>query len=97
MTTPQWFRWVAIAEATSWLLLIVATVVKYTAHAPVGVKILGPIHGVLFIAYVLLALNLRSTLRWPNRTLAIVLADAILPAGGFIVARRSDLAPAVRS
>jgi integral membrane protein len=85
---------VAIAEATSWLLLILATVVKYSAHAPVGVQILGPIHGVLFIAYVLLALNLNRTLRWSVRTTAVVLVDSILPTGGFFVARRSDLAAA---
>jgi integral membrane protein len=97
MITSPWFRWVAIAEATSWLLLIVATIVKYSAGAPVGVKILGPIHGVLFIAYVLLALSLRKPLRWNGRTLTIVLADAILPTGGFFVARRSDLAPAYSS
>lgn len=91
MQTVRAFRVIAVAEAISWLALIVATVVKYSADAPQGVKILGPIHGVLFIGYVLLALQLRSQLRWSGKTFLIVLADAILPGGGFIVARRSDL------
>ncbi|PZS19763.1 MAG: DUF3817 domain-containing protein [Pseudonocardiales bacterium] len=88
------FRAVAVAEAFSWLALIVATVVKYTADQPVGVKILGPIHGVLFIGYVLLALSVRAQLRWSGSTLLIVLVDAVLPGGGLVVARRADLRPA---
>ena len=57
------FRWVAIAEATSWLLLIIATIVKYAADQPNGVHVLGPIHGVLFIAYIVLALVISLFLR----------------------------------
>ena len=87
------FRLVAIAEAMSWLLLIVATIVKYSADAPLGVQVLGPIHGVLFLAYVLLALVLRSRLRWNARTLLIVLAESVLPGGGFLAARRPELSP----
>ena len=85
------FRLVAIAEATSWLLLIVATIVKYTAHAPLGVHVLGPIHGALFVAYVLLALVVRSRLRWNAPTLLIVLAESVLPGGGYLAARRPEL------
>jgi integral membrane protein len=97
MSTSRAFRWIAIAEATSWLILIVATIVKYSADAPGGVKVMGPIHGTLFIVYVLIALKLRFQLRWTLRTLGIVLVDSIIPAGGFIVARRSDLKPGART
>lgn len=89
--TPRWLRAVAVAEAISWLALIVATIVKYAASAPLGVQILGPIHGVLFICYVILALEVRGKLKWDARTTLIVLADSIIPSGGFVVARRSDL------
>lgn len=87
------FGLVAIAEATSWLLLIVATIVKYAAHAPLGVHVLGPIHGALFVAYVLLALLVRSRLRWNLPTLLIVLAESVLPGGGYLAARRPELKP----
>ncbi|MDQ2749855.1 MAG: DUF3817 domain-containing protein [Pseudonocardiales bacterium] len=87
------FRAVAVAEAISWLALIVATVVKYTADQPIGVKILGPIHGALFLGYVILAIVVRARLRWNATTSLIVLVDAVLPAGGFVVARRADLKP----
>ena len=84
-------RAVAVLEAISWLALIVATIVKYSADSPLGVKILGPIHGVLFLAYVALTFEVRRQTRWDARTTLIVLADAILPGGGFLVARRADL------
>jgi integral membrane protein len=87
----RWLRVVAVVEAISWLALIVATIVKYSADAPLGVHILGPIHGVLFLGYVGLALEVRRRLSWDGRTTLIVLADAIIPGGGFVVARRSDL------
>ena len=91
MQGRQWLRTVAVVEAISWLALIVATIVKYSADAPLGVKILGPIHGVLFLAYVALTVEVRRQLKWDGRTTLIVLADSILPGGGFIVARRDDL------
>ncbi|MDT4922398.1 MAG: hypothetical protein QOG01_111 [Pseudonocardiales bacterium] len=93
--TVRALRIVAVAEAVSWLLLIVATIVKYSADAPLGVHIMGPVHGVLFLAYVGLALDVRSRLGWDARTSLIVLADAIIPGGGFVVARRRDLEPTV--
>lgn len=92
--TPQRaLRVVAGLEAVSWLVLIVATIVKYSTHPhqALGVQIMGPIHGVLFLAYVGLALEVRRRLDWSGRTTLIVLADSIIPAGGFVVARRADL------
>ncbi|HEY0168079.1 MAG TPA: DUF3817 domain-containing protein [Jatrophihabitans sp.] len=87
------FRVTAIAEAMSWLLLIVATIVKYSADAPQGVHVLGPIHGALFTGYVLLALVVAYQVRWKARTLLIVLAESVLPGGGFLAARRPELNP----
>lgn len=97
-TTVRAFRLVAIAEAISWLLLIVATVVKYTADNAIGVHVMGPVHGVLFLAYVALVLfEVRGKLAWNGRTTLIVLADSIIPGGGFVVARRADLRGAAQA
>lgn len=87
------FRLVAMAEATSWLVLIVATIVKYatTPHRQLGVQIVGPIHGALFIAYVLALFQVRRTVGWDARTMLVVALDSIIPFGGFIVARRPEL------
>lgn len=85
-------RVVAVAETLSWLLLIMATVVKYTAGNEVGVQILGPTHGTLFMIYVVLALITWRALGWSLLTLGVVLVESFVPGGGFLVARRTDLA-----
>lgn len=88
---PRAFKYVAIVETLSWLALIVATIVKYAADAPLAVHILGPVHGLLFMSYVGLAFAIRSELRWGWGTTIVVLLESILPGGGFLVARRADL------
>jgi len=63
-------------------------VIKYSADQPIGVKILGPIHGLLFLGYVFLALNLSRPAGWSRRTTLLVLLGAVVPFGGFVVERR---------
>ena len=87
LTLVQWFRVIALAEAASFLALLGATYVKYANDAPVGVQILGPLHGLLFIVYVLLALNLAPRAGWGAKTTFWVLAAAVIPFGGFVVDR----------
>jgi integral membrane protein len=81
------FRVVAVLEATSFLLLLAATYVKYGHDEPVGVEILGPLHGALFLAYVGLAFTLAAREEWSFRTTALVLAGGVVPAGGYAVDR----------
>jgi integral membrane protein len=79
------FRTIALVEATTFLLLLVGSVLKRTSDLGVLVTILGPIHGILFIAYVVFALNLRSPEGWTNRETAGILLGAVLPFGGYFV------------
>jgi integral membrane protein len=81
------FRSVALIEATTFLLLLGASYLKHTQDEPIGVQILGPIHGLLFIAYVVMALSLRAELGWSARTTLLVLIGAVLPFGGYVVDR----------
>jgi len=81
------FRIVALTEATTFLLLLVASVLKRTADADYLVTILGPIHGALFLAYVFMALYLRPDMGWSNRTTLLILLGAVLPFGGYVVDR----------
>lgn len=78
-------RYVALTEATSFLALLVASFVKRTGGGELGVEILGPIHGALFIAYVVLALNLRPKLGWSGKATFWVLVGAVVPFGGYVV------------
>jgi integral membrane protein len=81
------FRIVALAEATSFLLLLTASVVKRTADAEIGVTILGPIHGLLFVTYIWIALGIRADQGWDARTTLLILLGAVLPFGGYVVDR----------
>ncbi len=59
------FRQVALAEGVSYLLLLgVAMPLKYLADWPLGVRIVGGLHGVLFILYVFLCAGLLVSGRW---------------------------------
>ena len=81
------FRYVALAEATSFLALLVATYVKRVGDgSELGAQILGPIHGLLFIAYVIMALRLRQEdVGWTNKQTFWILVGAVLPFGGYVV------------
>jgi len=79
------FRYIAIAEATSFLALLVASYLKRQDEGELGVTILGPIHGALFILYVLVALNLRDRAGWSVKTTIWILVGAVLPFGGYVV------------
>lgn len=68
---------VAIAEALSWAGLLTAMVVKYGPPAnELGVQVLGPIHGGLFMAYGALTLAVAWTRgwRWPVTGVALLCA-----------------------
>jgi integral membrane protein len=78
-------RHIALAEATSFIALLIASTVKRTGGGEVGVEVLGPIHGGLFITYVIVALALRAELDWSDRTTLWVLLGAVVPFGGYVV------------
>jgi integral membrane protein len=80
--TIKTFRFVALAEATSFLVLLTCS---FAARD--GVPIMGPIHGMLFLAYVLIALMVREDARWDGKQTILVLLGAVLPFGGFVVDR----------
>lgn len=79
MSSIKNLRYVALAEATSFLALLVATFFKVGANTSAGdtaVSILGPIHGILFLAYVFVTISVRSQQQW---------IGAVIPFGGYYV------------
>lgn len=78
-TTARAFRVVAIAEACSWAGLLVGMFFKYGVGNDIGVTVFGPIHGALFVAYVVVALLTARVFRWDLRTLVIALVASIPP------------------
>ena len=88
------FRTVALLEAVSYLALLVATFVKRVIEGPDLVPVLGPIHGILFLAYLLLTLLVREEQGWTvGQTLIVLIASAI-PFGAFVVNARMVHDPA---
>ena len=79
-TAATAFRIVAVAEALSWIGLLVGMYVKYVPETTeLGVQIFGPIHGAIFIAYVLVALVAARVLRWSPRTTVVALVCSVPP------------------
>ncbi|MCH1614147.1 MAG: DUF3817 domain-containing protein [Acidimicrobiales bacterium] len=72
-------------EAISWLCLIVATLVKYLHSYELGVSILGPIHGVLYLVYIAAIARWFRDLNWNVRKAILAAILGVLPLGGFVV------------
>lgn len=80
------FRVVAFLEGVSYILLLfIATPVKYISGNPEYVKMLGMPHGLLFMAYVVIAILIAGELKWNKKTLGIVLLASIIPFGTFYI------------
>lgn len=87
--TIRRFRWVAILEGISFLvLLFIAMPLKYMADMPLPVKYVGWAHGILFICYIILAIPLFTRLKWPIERVYGVGIASLLPFGTFVLERR---------
>lgn len=74
-------------EAASYLVLLVATAFKYWADFDWGVRIVGPIHGVLYLVFVAAILRQFQQLRWSFKKAVVAMALGSIPLGGFLVER----------
>ncbi|MEV0032824.1 DUF3817 domain-containing protein [Nocardia sp. NPDC050793] len=75
------FRFFAVLEALSWLGLLVGMAFKYIPDQgnEIGVKIFGPVHGAIFILFVLTSLLAARELNWNWKTLVLALLSSIPP------------------
>lgn len=80
-------RLVSAPEAVSFLLLLVCSVLKRTTDFD-AVPVMGTIHGVLFILYVLFWLDAWNRAKWPFGRAALYFVLSALPTGGFFAERR---------
>jgi integral membrane protein len=79
-TAATAFRIAAVAEALSWIGLLAGMYVKYVPQTTeLGVKVFGPIHGGIFVAYVVVALLAGRVLRWSPRTTLLALVCSVPP------------------
>ena len=86
-TVTGWFRLIAFAEAVSWVGLLVGMYFKYlgTPRTELGVKVFGPVHGGIFIAFVVAALLVGMAFKWRAGTWLLALLASIVPLGSVIL------------
>ncbi|KOG60423.1 membrane protein [Streptomyces griseoflavus] len=80
-------RLVSAPEAVSFLLLLVCSVLKRTTSFD-GVMVMGMVHGILFILYVVFWLDAWSRTKWQFKTAALYFVLSVLPTGGFFAERK---------
>jgi integral membrane protein len=83
------FRIVGFLEGLSYILLLfIATPIKYAMGDPSYVKLLGMPHGLLFVAYIILACMLKVPEKWNTKTFGIVLIASLLPFATFYIDKK---------
>lgn len=91
MTPRTLFTWLARAEVVTWTLLLLGMALKYvTRTTELGVSVFGLVHGVVFLAYVLVTLVLWVDQRWHLREVALVLACGVPPFATLYAERRVE-------
>ena len=86
MSQIRVFRMVALAEGVSFLILLgIAMPMKYFMGMPEVVRVVGSIHGILFLVYVGLLARLHVRQRWPRRFSLHVFVASIIPFGTFLL------------
>lgn len=86
-TALRRLRLVSTPEATSFLLLLVCSVLKRTTDFN-AVPVMGAIHGVLFVLYVIFWADAWNRAQWPLKDAALYFVLSVLPTGGFFADRR---------
>lgn len=87
MNTIRILRYVALFEGLSLLLLLfVAMPLKYIMGKPFLVEVVGMAHGILFVAFILLAGLVHVVKKWSFfETTWLVMLSSFIPFGTFYV------------
>ncbi|MFG2512103.1 DUF3817 domain-containing protein [Streptomyces sp. NPDC048584] len=80
-------RLVSGPEAISFLLLLVCSVLKRTTDFN-AVPVMGAVHGILFVLYVIFWADAWNRAKWSLGTAAFYFLMSVLPTGGFFADRR---------
>ena len=99
MTALRQLRLVALLEGTSFLvLLFIAMPLKYLAGLPLAVRIVGSMHGVLFLMFMAVLYRAGSARGWPLRRWLTAFVSSVVPFGTFMFDRslRREIAEVAR-
>ncbi|WP_373291863.1 DUF3817 domain-containing protein [Nocardia pneumoniae] len=79
-TVAKRFRFIAVLEAISWVLLIIGMVFKRIPEPVMWpVKVFGMTHGIVFVLFVITAIVAARELGWSAKTTVLALVSSIPP------------------
>ena len=94
----SYFRWIAIIEGISYLILLgIAMPLKYFADQPLPVKYLGWAHGVLFVGFCILLLQVWIKYKWTFFFTAGAFLSSLIPFGTFYLDKKIRQTPSLTS
>lgn len=80
------FRKIAVAEGWSFIvLLFIAMPLKHLAGFPMAVKVVGWLHGVLFVAYIFILIQAAIACSWKFTKMLWAFAASLIPFGTFVL------------
>ena len=82
------YRVLAYIVGVGLLALVAAMVMNYGFDQPQYSRIVGPVHGFLYVIYLVLTVDLGLKARWPIVRTGLVLLAGMIPFVSFIVERR---------
>jgi integral membrane protein len=82
------FRLIAFLEGCSFLLLGFTMILKYKFAMPQPNYVVGMAHGILFILYVLLLLQVAFQHKWSAGKAALAFCASLIPFGTFYADRK---------
>jgi integral membrane protein len=82
------FKVVAFLEGCSFLLFAITMPLKYKFNMPGPNKIIGMAHGILFLLYIILLLQVAIAYKWNFKKIGLAFIASLLPFGTFIAAKK---------
>jgi integral membrane protein len=87
----RFLRHAAIIEGISFLVLLgVAMPLKYFWGQPLGVRIVGLLHGILFLVFCGALVWVSVGARWPLARASLVFLAALVPFGPWLIDKRLE-------
>ena len=79
------FRLIAILEGISFLVLLgIAMPLKYIFALPLAVRVVGSLHGLLFVLFMFALMQITILLKWSPLKVAAAFAASLIPFGTFV-------------
>lgn len=87
--TVSRFRLIAFVEGVSYLILLfIAMPMKYMYGIAGATKIVGMTHGILFLLFLYLLMEIRIKHNWSNLWVVIAFISSLVPFGTFFIDKK---------